>query len=199
VGRHPWATRPVVEDCIPLPISGFRQCVASEGGMLTWTTAAGGEELARLEYRVGEGGMIYLIPRWGLDNFTGQTIRTTTTRPLWGGQRLWWQCWCGRRAGRLYLPPGCRQFACRHCHNLTYLSSRRHDPRESRRRAAWRAEIRAEFDLLTALCLPHDLEELIKAREQAGLEVGTLRDCLGSAQHDAEAVRAELLRNASRT
>jgi hypothetical protein len=29
---------------------------------------------------------------------------------------------CGRRAGKLYLPPGGRYFGCRLCHGLTYTS-----------------------------------------------------------------------------
>jgi hypothetical protein len=30
---------------------------------------------------------------------------------------------CGRRVGKLYLPPGGKYFGCRHCYNLTYTSS----------------------------------------------------------------------------
>jgi len=29
---------------------------------------------------------------------------------------------CGRRVGKLYLPPGGRYFGCRQCHDLTYTS-----------------------------------------------------------------------------
>ena len=29
---------------------------------------------------------------------------------------------CGRRVGKLYLPPGGRYYGCRHCHRLTYSS-----------------------------------------------------------------------------
>lgn len=36
---------------------------------------------------------------------------------------------CGRRAGKLYLPPGELYFRCRQCHNLTYRSSKEHDKR----------------------------------------------------------------------
>jgi hypothetical protein len=29
---------------------------------------------------------------------------------------------CGRRVGKLYLPPGASYFGCRHCYELTYKS-----------------------------------------------------------------------------
>jgi hypothetical protein len=64
-------------------------------------------------------------------------VRLTTTRPRFGELRWWFVCplfhdgWpCGRRVGKLYLPPGARYFGCRHCHDLTYTScqiSRRYD------------------------------------------------------------------------
>jgi hypothetical protein len=54
-----------------------------------------------------------------------------TTRPRFGGLRWWFVCplcvngrGCGRRVGKLYLPPHARYFGCRHCHRLTYTSCR---------------------------------------------------------------------------
>ena len=50
-----------------------------------------------------------------------------------GGLRWWFICPaqrgedaepCRRRVGKLYLPRGCRVFACRHCYDLTYTSCR---------------------------------------------------------------------------
>jgi hypothetical protein len=38
-------------------------------------------------------------------------------RPLVVGGRP-----CGRRVGKLHLPPHGRYFGCRHCHDLTYAS-----------------------------------------------------------------------------
>src|SRR5262245_48017606 len=64
-------------------------------------------------------------------------VELTTTRPRFGGLRWWFICplvvsgrECGRRVGKLYLPPGGRYFGCRHCYNLTYTScqeSRKYD------------------------------------------------------------------------
>ncbi|MCA9942038.1 MAG: hypothetical protein KC449_01085 [Anaerolineales bacterium] len=51
-----------------------------------------------------------------------------------GGYRYWFICpisvngrYCGRRVGKLFLAPGSRYFACRHCHDLTYRSSQESD------------------------------------------------------------------------
>jgi hypothetical protein len=57
------------------------------------------------------------------------TVSLTTTRPRSGGLRWWFRCPlgvkgepCGRRVGKLHLPPRARDFGCRHCHQLTYRS-----------------------------------------------------------------------------
>jgi hypothetical protein len=64
-------------------------------------------------------------------------IRLVTTRPRFGGLRWWFICPllvsgrpCGRRVGKLHLPPHARYFGCRHCYDLTYTScqeSRKND------------------------------------------------------------------------
>jgi hypothetical protein len=63
-------------------------------------------------------------------------VRLATTRPRFGGLRWWFLCPlscggrpCGRRVGKLYLPPGGGYFGCRHCHDLTYESAQEHDKR----------------------------------------------------------------------
>jgi hypothetical protein len=56
-------------------------------------------------------------------------IELASTVPRFGGLRWWFVCplvvrgrRCGRRAGKLHLPPGGRYFGCRHCYDLTYTS-----------------------------------------------------------------------------
>jgi hypothetical protein len=63
-------------------------------------------------------------------------VGLTTTRPRFGGLRWWFVCplvvngrSCGRRVGKLYLPPRGRYFGCRHCYDLTYTSCQEHDKR----------------------------------------------------------------------
>jgi hypothetical protein len=57
------------------------------------------------------------------------SVRLGVTQPHFGGLRWWFLCPltlngrpCGRRVGKLYLPPHARYFGCRHCHQLTYSS-----------------------------------------------------------------------------
>ena len=57
------------------------------------------------------------------------TVLLTTTTTPWRALRWWFICpitrsyeSCGKRVGKLYLPPGERYFGCRHCYNLTYRS-----------------------------------------------------------------------------
>ena len=48
-----------------------------------------------------------------------------TTTPHFGGHRWWFTCpgrGCGRRVGKLYLPPRGQFFLCRHCYRLSYTS-----------------------------------------------------------------------------
>src|SRR5262249_13469992 len=68
-------------------------------------------------------------------------VGLTTTRPRFGGLRWWFICPlvvngypCGRRVGKLYLPPGGRYSGCRHCCDLTYASCQQHDKRVDRLR-----------------------------------------------------------------
>jgi hypothetical protein len=54
--------------------------------------------------------------------------------PLGRGNRFYFRCPgldepCGRRVGKLYMPPGESRFACRHCWELTYESCKTHDKR----------------------------------------------------------------------
>ena len=57
------------------------------------------------------------------------SVPIITTSPQWGGLRYWFCCplprngsVCGRRVGKLYLPPGGAYFGCRQCYQLAYQS-----------------------------------------------------------------------------
>lgn len=60
-------------------------------------------------------------------------VSLTTTRPNYGGLQWYFKCpiknsvgaRCGRRARKLFLPPGEERFGCRWCHGLTYQSHQR--------------------------------------------------------------------------
>jgi|GEM_PF-3863475 len=59
-------------------------------------------------------------------------LRFTSSAPHFGGIRYWLLCpHCGKRVGKLYRPNMDDKFECRHCHNLTYTSSQKHNHRVS--------------------------------------------------------------------
>jgi len=111
------------------------------GGSLVWRRVSTGEQTASIGYHVntltGEPPTIrlyYTHTRRGEDHGEDLDYRVgLTTTPLpWGGVRWWFVCpllvngrSCGRRVGKLYLPPEGRYFGCRHCYDLTYESTRR--------------------------------------------------------------------------
>ena len=87
-----------------------------------------GEPVIRLHYTLNRINEYFEYP-----------IKMTATRPNFGGLRWWFLCprlksgWrnCGRRVGKLYLPPCADHFACRLCHDLTYVSCQTSDKRVS--------------------------------------------------------------------
>ncbi len=110
-----------MEDCLALDVATL-----GVGGVLTWTNVRG-EPVAsmRCELDGRELETPSVILRYTIR--TGETVAyrvgLLTTRPHFGGLRRWFACpCCGRRAAKIYLPPGRRFFACRTCHGLTYRS-----------------------------------------------------------------------------
>ena len=106
------------------------------GGTLTWTNTRTGKELSAAGYEVNTMPgrppwlrLHYTVSRTkeAFDYKLGLTSSPTPWRtlrwffvcPLSVGGRS-----CGRRVGKLYLPPGARYYGCRHCYDLTYTSCR---------------------------------------------------------------------------
>jgi hypothetical protein len=119
-GRWNWGKKQVVERCLTLDVRTVLQANLPSG-VICWgsdvsigftlgpVTGLGWE--LKLNYRVY--AVTIILPVW-----------LTATRPHFGGRRWWFLCpACGRRAGKLYLPPNEQRFACRLCHGLTYKSS----------------------------------------------------------------------------
>ena len=70
----------------------------------------------------------YEVPLSGLP--MSCSVTAEPSRPFFGGQRWWWRCACGARVSALFLPAVCAtELRCRHCHNLAYRSTQRHDSR----------------------------------------------------------------------
>ena len=104
-------------------------------GSLRWTNTFTGEEISSVGYAVDT--LDPEAPRIRLTYMSSGTgaevdypIALTTTPLPWGGVRWWFLCPllrggrpCGRRCGKLYLPPGAKYFGCRICYDLSYESS----------------------------------------------------------------------------
>ena len=140
--NHWWRPekKTTAEDCLQVDANCFARAGAFRAGarltgLITWpdqrtgtVTASVGFSVdmadpagpwARLFYTVQPSGELVDCP-----------VRLLITPPYLGGLRHWFACpmpagsgQCGRRVGKLYLPPGGRQFGCRRCHELTYLSA----------------------------------------------------------------------------
>jgi hypothetical protein len=74
--------------------------------------------------------------QFGIEREVSYTIEVVSDPCRFGGTRRYLRCplvrgseACGRRAGKLFLPPGGRYFGCRTCYNLTYQSVQQHDQR----------------------------------------------------------------------
>ncbi len=175
MGRSRWSRRFVVEQCLPMIVESFNRsgtwkCASETTGTTTWTSSQG--LLGKLDYRIhNEGDWLALrILRQdaplcgGLSLLEESLIPVTTTRPHLGGKRHWFQCpivrdgkICGRRVGRLYLPPGASVFGCRDCHNLTYWKSQTHDKRKgalARNPLALLATLREDLERFIARSSP---------------------------------------------
>jgi hypothetical protein len=147
---HWWrsSTKAVVEECLRLDANSMtRQGALRPGlwrpdGTWRWSRGTGREEqTVSIGYEVGTTDpawpwlrlfYTFLPTRERID----YRVSLQTTRPRFGGLRWWFTCpltlngaGCGRRVGKLYLPPGARYFGCRVCHKLTYRSAQEHDKR----------------------------------------------------------------------
>ena len=134
-GRHADVYDYTVEDCLKLDINWLRRTNSQyfkpnhrASGTIRWFR--NDAEYASIGYKANlETGTEHII----LDYTFRKTepieyrIRLEMTHPNYGGFRYWFLCparGCGKRAAKLYSPPGSRYFFCRTCQNLTYESCR---------------------------------------------------------------------------
>jgi hypothetical protein len=145
-----WSKKEIVEDCHVLDVfSMAREGVLAadnwRSGWWSWRNTRTGKEVASVGYEVNTRDrwpwlrLHYTVsPRSSEKQKYDYTIRLQTTPCNYGGRRWWFTCpltvngrSCGRRVGKLYLPPNSHYFGCRHCHDLTYESCRKSDKRLS--------------------------------------------------------------------
>jgi hypothetical protein len=125
--------RPTVESGFRLDINRLIRCRdirpgARVAGILTWTNTDTGERVASISY---EANLTDPVAAWfRLQYKVNGTLKDyrvnlDTTPCQFGGVRWWWRCPLhGRRAAKLYLPPGATTFACRQSYQAAYRSQR---------------------------------------------------------------------------
>ncbi len=149
MGRYSWSNRYIVELCQRFGIADLAGAGVFEKGpghywSYSWQTIFG-EQKGSIGYWFKErpDGRLYLeLSYISTDGLTGERtpmaygVDMTTTPCNFGGVRHWFFCplvvngkACGRRIGKLYMPPGAKYFGCRNCHDLTYRCQQEHDKR----------------------------------------------------------------------
>ncbi len=133
--RWKHSAKSTVEDCYTLDVNWmtregmFDECWRS--GSIRWSNSRTGKETSSIGYEVNTPDrwirLYYHSHRFNED--FDYKIALTTTDLSWGVIRWWFICplhvngrYCGRRVGKLYLPPVGRHYGCRHCYDLTYES-----------------------------------------------------------------------------
>ena len=144
-----WEKKTVVEDCKSIDANrwmreGILKASVHHIGSWRWTYRNGGGFSVYYEVDTREPAFAFvrLWYSWIWRSTQKQEsaeyrVCVTTTRLHHGGLRWWFICPlivggrpCGRRVGKLYLPPQGRYFGCRRCNDLTYTScqeSRKYD------------------------------------------------------------------------
>lgn len=97
-------------------------------GCLTWGNTRAGEKTASIGY---EASLMSPDAAWVRLHYTANggpkdyRVRLEAMPCHYGGLRWWWVCPAsGRRAAKLYLPPGATMFAARKAYRLAYRSQR---------------------------------------------------------------------------
>ena len=137
MGRYYWDKKDTAEECDVLSLSRLREWGLLKGyavATMTWTRGLSGRQNSvELIVDVTENPHIKLMypitDREGNKSIYDYQVTLTITKCNLGGIRYWFICpiskngnYCGKRVGKLYLPPGGKYFGCRHCYNLSYES-----------------------------------------------------------------------------
>ncbi len=149
MGRRTWSNRATVEECLTLDTSWLNRheyFCDYKRGTVSWTNGCG-ETFSSIAIEVSKesyGGFVRLQYTTGHSASNSKQamdyrIRLEETRCQYGGVRYWFLCpltvkgkFCGKRVGKIYLPPGGAYFGCRHCYDLTYRCQKEHDSRIDR-------------------------------------------------------------------
>ena len=131
MGRYPYSQNALIEDCRKISTALLKDCGYFYGkkGVIELSNGF------KVYLDVFTGTNNYLNIRYYLNKSISYRIKLFISYPNYGGKRYWFKCpSCERVVNSLYLPPTCQYFACRHCHNLFYKSSRLSGSKYSRYR-----------------------------------------------------------------
>lgn len=133
-GRH--GGRPTVEDALTLDLAvllrkGLIRPGSTVVSSLHWRNTRTGSETASIGYcctMTADAGTFvadYTVARRGERVPISISIGIVSTPQTFGGRRWWWVCpVTGRRAAKLFKPPGGDRFASRQAGGLAYRSQR---------------------------------------------------------------------------
>lgn len=140
---HGWrqSKKTTVEDCLSIDANhwqreGILKAKICQTGSCRWTYRSGNRftvnyQVVTLDLACPFVRLWYSWTRTSTrqSESAEYSVPLSATRPRFGGLRWWFICplivkgrTCGRRVGKLHLPPGARYFGCRQCHSLTYTS-----------------------------------------------------------------------------
>jgi hypothetical protein len=125
-GRYGW--RGVVEHRKRIDMRAFAKTgVMERGGSGSLNWSSGGEEIGSLGFRIESGGRVeldyVLTDEAGEKTSIHYSLATTSIPCRYGGRRYYWLCpWCGRRREVLLMARQGREWACRRCLKLRYVS-----------------------------------------------------------------------------
>ena len=143
MGREAYSTKARVDECLRLSVYRLKEYLgkherAMQGirlplrGLIEWHDGASVQEatddfvLRGLELTSDYIRLFYTEGKGSEATKMDYKVKLTTTACHFGGHRYWFICpFCNRRVAKLYLPPGGKYFACRHCCDLTYYSQLR--------------------------------------------------------------------------
>lgn len=145
MGRWSYSDRLTTDECKSITVKFLNEHHYFDGGdrwgNIRWSRCGVQTGNINIVVSTDEGDEFIRLIYTQTDNYTGEKteldykIRLVSTPCYFGGRRWWFVCplsvngrSCNRRVGVLYLGGG-KYFGCRHCHNLTYKSSKEHDKR----------------------------------------------------------------------
>jgi hypothetical protein len=149
----------LTEDCYPLAMSQLTRAGLFQHRAILLQYTRGDKAIFDMSVTANVGAVGQRFIELSYTTCAGeptlQRASLETTRPHYGGSRLWFSCPdCERRASRLYLPRMEARFACRRCHGLAYRCQRESDfDRTLRRARKVRARLGGSRDLLVPF--PH--------------------------------------------